>query len=83
MNRRSFLSTLLFAPAIIRTPGLLMPVRPSPIVSPTSLISPYAGMAVGDVIAFDIPTVGIRGKWTIAAISDEGGVLSRVGRLIA
>lgn len=27
MNRRSFLSGLLFAPAIIRTPGPLMPVK--------------------------------------------------------
>jgi hypothetical protein len=26
MNRRAFLTTLLAAPAIIRTPGLLMPV---------------------------------------------------------
>ena len=28
MNRRGFLGGLLAAPAIIRTPGLLMPVRP-------------------------------------------------------
>ena len=28
MKRRGFLAGLLFAPAIIRTPGLLMPVRP-------------------------------------------------------
>lgn len=28
MNRRGFLAGLLFAPAIIRTPGLLMPVKP-------------------------------------------------------
>ena len=28
VKRRGFLAGLLFAPAIIRTPGLLMPVRP-------------------------------------------------------
>jgi len=32
MNRRNFLGGLLAAPAIIRTPGLLMPVSAQPII---------------------------------------------------
>lgn len=32
MNRRGFLAGLLFAPAIIRTSGLLMPIKP-PVIS--------------------------------------------------
>lgn len=53
MNRRAFLSGLLFAPAIIRTPGLLMPVRP--LLKPTTGAFPrwtvehYNGVMVDSV----------------------------------
>lgn len=35
MKRRGFLAGLLFAPAIIRTPGLLMPIKASVIGGPS------------------------------------------------
>jgi hypothetical protein len=37
MNRRSFLTGLVAAPAVILTPGLLMPVRAQPIWTPNGL----------------------------------------------
>lgn len=39
INRRGLLVSLLAAPAIIRTPGLLMPVRPIDLLEPIDLRS--------------------------------------------
>lgn len=41
LTRRSFLTGLLAAPIIIRTPGLLMPVRPLPALGPTEFRCDY------------------------------------------
>jgi hypothetical protein len=43
MNRRNFLRSLLFAPAIIRTPGLLMPIR---VLRPSQLELDYQALLV-------------------------------------
>lgn len=43
MNRRSFLAGLIAAPAIIKTPGLLMPIKP-----------PIRGWFITDVISSNI-----------------------------
>lgn len=52
MNRRGFLSGLLFAPAIIRTPGLLMAVRPLR-QSPLLLIDLQMELGVAGTIISD------------------------------
>lgn len=45
MQRRRFLTSLLAAPAIIRSPGLLMPIKPLELA-----IEPYAGMSIDESV---------------------------------
>jgi hypothetical protein len=46
MQRRKLISGLLFAPAIIRTPGLLMPIRPLLWKNPCGLPETELAMAL-------------------------------------
>lgn len=71
MNRRSFLTGLIAAPVVIRTAGLLMPIKP--------LILPEAN--VGDVI-FDRELGGPYSGWVCTA-SGTPGTWEAFGEVVA
>lgn len=66
MNRRGFLKTLMAAPFVIRTPGILMPIRAS-----SSLLLPYGGRERLDAAIFYAPYVPLIRRYVPEVIARE------------
>lgn len=58
MNRRGFLAGLLFAPAIIRTPGLLMPVKPPVTFDLFNFMAGQLFEIISEEVSLDLVTYG-------------------------
>jgi hypothetical protein len=67
MRRRGLiagLGALLAAPAIIRTPGLLMPVKPV-VLGRMLWPEPGTGYSAGDIITIDEPWSNVYHAWDV------------------
>jgi len=62
MNRRFFLLGALAAPAVIRTPGLLMPVKPLP-KAVGYTVANRLSYTVGEIVCINRTPIPFRFKW--------------------
>lgn len=77
IGRRSLLTSLLFAPAIIRTPGLLMPVKPIVrLRTVEQIMSHMISLVVSDMmpVIIDAMTHGAPGG-VLTRLDDTGNVV--------
>lgn len=74
MNRRGFLTGILSAlamPAIIRTPGLLMPVKQPILLTPEMLVEPPSELPTIDMITREAIRLFRNSNWFLCTIDNQ------------